>query len=70
MDQRKCECGHGNPVGTLLCESCGRPLEQELTAQTGEAAQNGRVAFPDMRYEGMARRSQTNTKSHDQFLTI
>ncbi|WNC17205.1 cytochrome c biogenesis protein ResB [Brevibacillus brevis] len=54
MDQRKCECGHANPVGTLLCESCGKPLDVELAEQT---------AFPDMRYEGMARRSQTYTKT-------
>lgn len=54
MDQRKCECGHTNPVGTLLCESCGKPLDMELPEET---------AFPDMRYEGMARRSQTYTKS-------
>ncbi|GIO06936.1 cytochrome c biogenesis protein ResB [Brevibacillus reuszeri] len=53
MDQRKCECGHTNPVGTLLCESCGKPLDIEISEQT---------AFPDMRYEGMARRSQTYTK--------
>lgn len=53
MDQRKCECGHTNPVGTLLCESCGKPLDIEILEQT---------AFPDMRYEGMARRSQTYTK--------
>lgn len=52
MDQRKCECGHTNPVGTLLCESCGKPLELDLT---------DKAAFPDMRYEGMARRSQTYT---------
>lgn len=51
MDQRKCECGHMNPVGTLLCESCGKPLDH---VQEQEVA-----AFPDMRYEGMARRSQT-----------
>ncbi len=51
MDQRKCECGHTNPVGTLLCESCGKPLNVEVHEQT---------SFPDMRYEGMARRSQTN----------
>ncbi len=51
MDERKCECGHTNPIGTLLCESCGKPLDQgkEIDA----------AAFPDMRYEGMARRSQT-----------
>jgi len=52
MDQRKCECGHTNPIGTLLCESCGKPLE---------AFGEGQNAFPDMRYEGMARRSQTYT---------
>jgi cytochrome c biogenesis protein len=53
MDQRKCECGHTNPVGTLLCESCGKPLDIEIMEQ---------IAFPDMRYEGMARRSQTYSK--------
>ncbi|MGZ0053163.1 cytochrome c biogenesis protein ResB [Brevibacillus gelatini] len=53
MDQRKCECGHTNPVGTLLCESCGKPLDVEVFEQT---------QFPDMRYEGMARRSQTYSK--------
>ncbi|MGN7468893.1 cytochrome c biogenesis protein ResB [Brevibacillus sp. SAFN-007a] len=53
MDQRKCECGHTNPVGTLLCEFCGKPLNVEVFEQT---------QFPDMRYEGMARRSQTYTK--------
>lgn len=54
MDQIKCECGHANPVGTLLCESCGRPLEVEI---------KGEASFPDMRYEGMARRSQTYTRT-------
>jgi cytochrome c biogenesis protein len=54
MDQRKCECGHTNPVGTMLCESCGKPIESGQPFQ-GEKAQE----FPDMRYEGMARRSQT-----------
>jgi len=53
MDQRKCECGHTNPIGTLLCESCGKPLDVILEEQT---------QFPDMRYEGMARRSQTYTR--------
>ncbi|MFY0543006.1 cytochrome c biogenesis protein ResB [Brevibacillus sp. H7] len=51
MDQPKCECGHSNPVGTVLCESCGKPLQQIEAAGSAE--------FPDMRYEGMARRSQT-----------
>ncbi len=43
----KCECGHQNPVATLLCESCGKPLEDEGGAEPLE-----------MKYDGMARRSQ------------
>jgi cytochrome c biogenesis protein len=54
-DQRKCECGHANPLGTILCESCGKPLDGETSVNQAE--------FPDMRYEGMARRSQTYTSS-------
>jgi cytochrome c biogenesis protein len=52
LDNVKCECGHANPVGTALCESCGIPLENE---------QNGKQL--DMRYEGAARRSQTFQKT-------
>lgn len=45
----KCECGHQNPVGTVLCEYCGKPLlETEEDAQTPL----------EMRYDGVARRSQ------------
>lgn len=55
MDDRKCECGHTNPIGTMLCESCGKPIE----AETGTAQSPAVGEFPDMRYEGMARRSQT-----------
>ncbi|WP_127530794.1 cytochrome c biogenesis protein ResB [Paenibacillus kobensis] len=43
----KCECGHQNPPDTLLCESCGKP-------QT-EVAEDAPL---EMRYDGMARRSQ------------
>lgn len=43
----KCECGHQNPVGTELCESCGNPL-----------ADDGGTAPLEMRYDGVARRSQ------------
>lgn len=46
MENVKCECGHVNPVGTILCESCGVPLSEESANQL------------DMRYEGAARRSQ------------
>ncbi|MDQ0257690.1 cytochrome c biogenesis protein [Evansella vedderi] len=51
MENVKCECGHVNPFGTYLCESCGKPLIED----------DGQVA--DMRYEGVARRSQTYKKS-------
>jgi cytochrome c biogenesis protein len=47
MEHVKCECGHVNPLGTVLCESCGKPLEENTSA------------LLDMRYEGSARRSQT-----------
>ncbi len=53
MKDIKCECGHVNPNGTILCELCGRAL-------TVEAKQD---KLHDMRYEGSARRSQTYNKS-------
>ncbi|MEI5907140.1 cytochrome c biogenesis protein ResB [Bacillus spongiae] len=49
----KCECGHVNPPGTVLCQSCGRALTEE--------AQKEKIH--DMRYEGSARRSQTYNKT-------
>jgi cytochrome c biogenesis protein len=52
IENVKCECGHANPVGTALCESCGVPLGNE-----------GDTQFIDMRYEGVARRSQTFQKT-------
>lgn len=53
MEKIICACGHENPVGTKLCEKCGRPLtEQE---------QNSKVV--DMRYDGIAIRSKTRNKS-------
>ncbi|RAZ70149.1 cytochrome c biogenesis protein ResB [Planococcus maitriensis] len=53
MDKLICKCGHENPPGTILCESCGRPLNEQ--------EQSKKLA--DMRYEGTARRSQTYNKS-------
>lgn len=53
MDKMQCTCGHVNPPGTVLCESCGRSLT--------EIEQNKKLV--DMRYEGTARRSQTYNKS-------
>lgn len=54
MEDIKCECGHANPVGTYLCEACGNPIGQEIKNQN---------ATLDMRYEGVARRSQTYDKT-------
>lgn len=48
MERIRCECGHVNPYGTILCESCGKPLEEGKTRE-----------ILTYRYEGSARRSQT-----------
>ncbi|WP_066312754.1 cytochrome c biogenesis protein ResB [Bacillus sp. FJAT-29814] len=53
MKDVKCECGHVNPHGTVLCEACGKVLD--------ERDQSGKLL--DMRYEGSARRSQTYNKT-------
>ncbi|BFH13274.1 cytochrome c biogenesis protein ResB [Paenibacillus melissococcoides] len=44
----KCECGHQNAVGTVLCEACGKPQNEE----------SGSDAVLEMRYDGVARKSQ------------
>jgi cytochrome c biogenesis protein len=46
----KCECGHQNSVGTILCESCGKPLVEDLLTDE--------ETLLEMRYDGVARRSQ------------
>jgi len=53
MNEMKCECGHVNPVGTILCESCGKALTEDAQKEK----------LHDMRYEGSARRSQTYNKT-------
>lgn len=53
MDNIKCECGHVNPHGTILCEACGKSLTEK----------NNENSLLDMRYEGSARRSQTYNKT-------
>nr|WP_295971747.1 cytochrome c biogenesis protein ResB [uncultured Bacillus sp.] len=53
MKAVKCECGHVNPHGTVLCESCGKILE----------ATEDNQQLVDMRYEGSARRSQIYNKT-------
>ena len=49
MKEIICECGHKNPYGTILCESCGKPFGEEEKSND----------ILNMRYEGSARRSQT-----------
>ncbi|MDA1475025.1 cytochrome c biogenesis protein ResB [Bacillus changyiensis] len=51
MTKIKCDCGHVNPLGTFLCESCGKPLQKQDEK------------LLDMRYDGSARRSQTYQKT-------
>ncbi|MFP7297794.1 cytochrome c biogenesis protein ResB [Neobacillus niacini] len=53
MKDVKCECGHVNPHGTVLCEACGKVLDEQSKNQP----------LLDMRYEGSARRSQTYNKT-------
>lgn len=53
MEKVKCECGHVNPNGTILCEACGRALTDEAKKER----------LHDMRYEGSARRSQTYNRT-------
>ncbi|WP_409298005.1 cytochrome c biogenesis protein ResB [Peribacillus sp. SCS-26] len=48
MKEVKCACGHINPVGTALCEACGRVVGEEA----------GSSKLLDMRYEASPRRSQ------------
>jgi cytochrome c biogenesis protein len=52
IENTKCECGHQNHVGTVLCEACGKPLVEDVS----EAAL-------EMRYDGVARRSQKENPS-------
>ncbi|PHA03646.1 cytochrome C biogenesis protein [Bacillus pseudomycoides] len=52
LEQIKCVCGHVNPIGTIFCEACGKPFEDEKDTE-----------LLDMRYEGSARRSITHTKT-------
>src|SRR5690625_3500328 len=58
MNKIKCECGHVNPEGTVLCEACGKPIEKN---QHIDGNENKRLL--NMRYDGTARRSQTYRRS-------
>lgn len=55
FENTKCECGHQNPIGTVLCENCGKPIEEEEEA--------GKDTPLEMRYDGIARRSQKSNPS-------
>lgn len=50
-EEIKCECRHVNPPGTEICESCGKPFNENSDGSL------------NMRYEGAARRSQTHNKT-------
>ncbi|MFG6114475.1 cytochrome c biogenesis protein ResB [Halobacillus sp. MO56] len=58
MKKIKCECGHVNPEGTVLCEACGKPIEGNQHIDG-----NKKDSLLNMRYEGSARRSQTYNRS-------
>ncbi|WP_163969894.1 cytochrome c biogenesis protein ResB [Oceanobacillus halotolerans] len=58
MKKIKCECGHVNPEGTVLCEACGKPIEENQHIDG-----NDKRKLLNMRYDGSARRSQTYNKS-------
>ncbi|GGP10411.1 cytochrome c biogenesis protein ResB [Oceanobacillus neutriphilus] len=58
MNKIKCECGHINPEGTVLCEACGKPIEENQHIDG-----NDEKKLLNMRYDGSARRSQTYRKS-------
>lgn len=51
MSTLKCECGHVNPVGTELCERCGKPFDEKDQG----------ILY--MRYEGAALRSRKKNKT-------
>ncbi|MFD1065281.1 cytochrome c biogenesis protein ResB [Oceanobacillus locisalsi] len=58
MSKIKCECGHVNPEGTVLCEACGKPVEGNQFIDG-----NDNKKLLNMRYDGSARRSQIHQKS-------
>src|SRR5690625_2379317 len=58
MNKIKCECGHVNPEGTVLCEACGKPIEGNQHIDG-----NDQKKLLNMRYEGSARRSHVYNKS-------
>src|SRR5690625_4782105 len=58
MKKIKCECGHVNPEGTVLCEACGKPIEGNQHIEG-----NDKKKLLNMSYDGSARRSKTYNRS-------
>lgn len=58
MKKLKCECGHFNPEGTVLCEACGKPIEENQHLDG-----NDKTKLLNMRYDGSARRSLTYNRT-------
>src|SRR5690625_571844 len=58
MKNIKCECSHINLEGTVLCEACGKPIEENQHIEG-----NDKKKLLNMRYDGSARRSQTYNRS-------
>lgn len=58
MNEITCECGHVNPEGTVLCESCGKPVEKNQHIDG-----NDQKELLNMRYDGSARRSKTYNRT-------
>ncbi|TFB23935.1 cytochrome c biogenesis protein ResB [Filobacillus milosensis] len=58
MKKVKCECGHINHEGTVLCEACGKPIEENQHIDN-----NDKNKLLNMRYDGSARRSQTKKRT-------
>ncbi|MRG86447.1 cytochrome c biogenesis protein ResB [Salinibacillus xinjiangensis] len=58
MKNIKCDCGHVNPEGTVLCEACGKPIESNQHIDGNE-----KNKLLNMRYEGSARRSKTYNRT-------
>ncbi|WP_079524892.1 MULTISPECIES: cytochrome c biogenesis protein ResB [Halobacillus] len=57
MTNIKCECGHVNPEGTVLCEACGKPIANQHNYGVDNQS------LLNMRYDGSARRSQTYNRT-------
>ncbi|RWZ60224.1 cytochrome c biogenesis protein [Halobacillus fulvus] len=58
MKRITCECGHENPEGAVLCEACGKPIEENQHIDG-----NDDQKLLNMRYDGSARRSKTYNRT-------